>query len=91
MLAKHSQYVGRGREVRNQCSDLGRTLLDPVLDRAEVISTSCSWRAPVKGLVLGEALLSGIGDIHADEGLRATPPPSGERFTRGRAGASSTG
>jgi formamidopyrimidine-DNA glycosylase len=67
---------------------IGRDLLDPMLDRDTVIATMRSRRAPVKALLLDQSLVSGIGNIYADEGLwaaRTRYDTPGQTLTRGRA------
>jgi formamidopyrimidine-DNA glycosylase len=48
---------------------VGRDLLDPALDLDTVITRLRSRSAPVKSLLLDQQLVSGIGNIYADEGL----------------------
>lgn len=48
---------------------IARDLLDEHLDRASVVRTLRSRRAPIKSLLLHQGIISGIGNIYADEGL----------------------
>ncbi|MFE5775859.1 bifunctional DNA-formamidopyrimidine glycosylase/DNA-(apurinic or apyrimidinic site) lyase [Brachybacterium sp. NPDC056505] len=67
---------------------IGRDLLDPAQDRSAVIEVMRSRRAPIKALLLDQSLVSGIGNIYADEGLwaaRTRYDAPGETLTRGRA------
>ena len=50
---------------------VARDLLDPAIDLPEVARRMRTRRAPVKALLLDQALVSGIGNIYADEGLWA--------------------
>ncbi|UEJ83019.1 bifunctional DNA-formamidopyrimidine glycosylase/DNA-(apurinic or apyrimidinic site) lyase [Brachybacterium halotolerans subsp. kimchii] len=68
---------------------IGRDLLDPAQDREAVIAVMRARRAPIKALLLDQSLVSGIGNIYADEGLwaaRTRYDAPGETLTRGRAG-----
>ncbi|UQN30343.1 bifunctional DNA-formamidopyrimidine glycosylase/DNA-(apurinic or apyrimidinic site) lyase [Brachybacterium kimchii] len=67
---------------------IGRDLLDPAQDREAVIAVMRARRAPIKALLLDQSLVSGIGNIYADEGLwaaRTRFDAPGESLTRGRA------
>ncbi|PWH05500.1 bifunctional DNA-formamidopyrimidine glycosylase/DNA-(apurinic or apyrimidinic site) lyase [Brachybacterium endophyticum] len=67
---------------------IGRDLLDPSLDRDAAIAVLRTRRAPVKALLLDQSLISGIGNIYADEGLwsaRTRYDTPGNALTRGRA------
>ena len=48
---------------------IARDLLDEHLDRASVVRILRSRRAPIKSLLLHQGIISGIGNIYADEGL----------------------
>lgn len=48
---------------------IARDLLDEHLDRASVVRKLRSRRAPIKSLLLHQGVISGIGNIYADEGL----------------------
>ena len=50
---------------------IARDLLDPHLDEAGVIGRMRSSRRAVKTLLLDQGIVSGIGNIYADEGLWA--------------------
>ena len=50
-------------------SGIARDLLDEHLDRVSVVRTLRSRRAPIKSLLLHQGIISGIGNIYADEGL----------------------
>ena len=50
---------------------VGRDLLDPAADLPGVARRLRTRRAPVKALLLDQQLVSGIGNIYADEGLWA--------------------
>lgn len=52
-------------------SHIARDLLDPHLDRAQVVARLRASRRGVKTLLLDQGLVSGIGNIYADEGLWA--------------------
>ena len=48
---------------------IARDLLDPHLDRDRVVDVLGRRSAPIKSLLLDQSLMSGIGNIYADEGL----------------------
>lgn len=48
---------------------IARDLLDEHLDRDRVVEVLHGRRAPIKALLLDQAIISGIGNIYADEGL----------------------
>lgn len=48
---------------------IARDLLDPVLDRAAVVTALRARRTGLKRALLDQTLVSGIGNIYADEGL----------------------
>lgn len=50
---------------------IARDLLDPAVDLPAIARTIRSRRAPVKALLLDQGVVSGIGNIYADEGLWA--------------------
>jgi DNA-formamidopyrimidine glycosylase len=52
-------------------SRLARDLLDPALDRRAVIARMRSSRRAVKTILLDQHVVSGVGNIYADEGLWA--------------------
>ncbi len=48
---------------------IARDLLDPVLDRAAVVTALRARRTGIKRALLDQTLVSGVGNIYADEGL----------------------
>ena len=50
-------------------SHIARDLLDPHLDRVALAVTIVSKRAAIKKVILDQAVVSGIGNIYADEAL----------------------
>ncbi|WP_449384988.1 bifunctional DNA-formamidopyrimidine glycosylase/DNA-(apurinic or apyrimidinic site) lyase [Cellulomonas soli] len=48
---------------------IARDLLDPALDRQELVAAVRSRRTVIKRALLDQGLVSGIGNIYADEGL----------------------
>ena len=65
---------GRGDEaplLPAGATHIARDLLDPHLDEAGVIGRMRSSRRAVKTLLLDQGIVSGIGNIYADEGLWA--------------------
>jgi formamidopyrimidine-DNA glycosylase len=48
---------------------IARDLLDPVLDRAAVVAALRARRTGLKRALLDQTLVSGVGNIYADEGL----------------------
>ena len=65
---------GRGDEaplLPASATHIARDLLDPHLDEAGVIGRMRSSRRAVKTLLLAQGIVSGIGNIYADEGLWA--------------------
>ncbi|MGY5764800.1 bifunctional DNA-formamidopyrimidine glycosylase/DNA-(apurinic or apyrimidinic site) lyase [Brachybacterium sp. DNPG3] len=50
---------------------IARDLLDPAADLPEIARRIRSRRAPIKSLILDQGVVSGIGNIYADEGLWA--------------------
>ena len=64
---------------------IARDLLDPDLDRALVMARLRSSRRAIKTLMLDQTLVSGVGNIYADEGLwsaRLHGLRRGEELTR---------
>lgn len=65
---------GRGDEaplLPASAAHIARDLLDPHLDEAGVVGRMRSSRRAVKTLLLDQGIVSGIGNIYADEGLWA--------------------
>ena len=65
---------GRGDEaplLPAGATHIARDLLDPHLDEAGVVGRMRSSRRAVKTLLLDQGIVSGIGNIYADEGLWA--------------------
>ena len=65
---------GRGDEaplLPAGAAHIARDLLDPHLDEAGVVGRMRSSRRAVKTLLLDQGIVSGIGNIYADEGLWA--------------------
>ena len=63
---------GRGDEaplLPVSATHIARDLLDPHLDEAGVVGRMRSSRRAVKTLLLDQGIVSGIGNIYADEGL----------------------
>lgn len=54
-----------------EAAHIARDLLDPAVDRAGVVARMRASRRAVKTLLLDQGLVSGIGNIYADEGLWA--------------------
>lgn len=55
--------------VPEPVSHIARDLLDPFLDEAAVLSALRARRTGIKRALLDQTLVSGIGNIYADEGL----------------------
>ncbi|MGY4643040.1 bifunctional DNA-formamidopyrimidine glycosylase/DNA-(apurinic or apyrimidinic site) lyase [Cellulomonas sp. URHB0016] len=63
---------GRGADVPvvpAPVAHIARDLLDPALDRAAVVSALRARRTGIKRALLDQTLVSGVGNIYADEGL----------------------
>ena len=62
--------VGMERpEVPRLVAHIARDLLDPDLDRVALAVTMATKRTPIKKLLLDQTVVSGIGNIYADEAL----------------------
>jgi formamidopyrimidine-DNA glycosylase len=59
------------RRVPQQVSHIARDPLDPAFDEARVITRLLARRTGVKRALLDQGLLSGVGNIYADESLWA--------------------
>lgn len=57
--------------VPSQVAHIARDALDPLLDEAEVVRRIRAKRSAVKRILLDQTLISGIGNIYADEALWA--------------------
>ena len=76
------------RRVPQQVSHIARDPLDPALDEARVITRLLDRRTAVKRALLDQGLLSGVGNIYADESLwaaRVHPEQPTESLSRARA------
>ena len=58
-----------GQLIPQSVSHISRDLLDPLLDRAQVIANIRRRTAGIKQLILNQQVVSGIGNIYADEAL----------------------
>lgn len=78
---------GDGGRIPGSVAHIARDVLDPKLDEGDVIARIRRRRAGIKHVMLDQGLLSGIGNIYADEALwrsklhYATPA---ERITAAR-------
>ncbi|WP_166998267.1 bifunctional DNA-formamidopyrimidine glycosylase/DNA-(apurinic or apyrimidinic site) lyase [Paramicrobacterium fandaimingii] len=57
--------------IPSQMAHIARDVLDPALDKDAVISSIRSRRSAIKRVLLDQTLISGIGNIYADEALWA--------------------
>jgi len=76
------------RRVPQQVSHIARDPLDPAFDEPRVITRLLARRTGVKRALLDQGLLSGVGNIYADESLwaaRVHPEQPTESFSRARA------
>ncbi|MBD8141915.1 Fpg/Nei family DNA glycosylase [Frigoribacterium sp. CFBP 13605] len=76
------------RRVPQQVSHIARDPLDPAFDEARVITRLLDRRTAVKRALLDQGLLSGVGNIYADESLwaaRVHPEQPTESLSRARA------
>jgi formamidopyrimidine-DNA glycosylase len=74
--------------VPQQVSHIARDPLDPAFDEHRVITRLLARRTGVKRALLDQGLLSGVGNIYADESLwaaRVHPDQPTESFSRARA------
>ncbi|ARD41502.1 bifunctional DNA-formamidopyrimidine glycosylase/DNA-(apurinic or apyrimidinic site) lyase [Actinomyces gaoshouyii] len=55
--------------VPADAAHIARDLLDPALDRAAAVTRARSSRRAIKTVLLDQGIVSGIGNIYADEGL----------------------
>ncbi|RRD44119.1 bifunctional DNA-formamidopyrimidine glycosylase/DNA-(apurinic or apyrimidinic site) lyase [Buchananella hordeovulneris] len=63
---------GMGSDVArlpSSCAHIARDALDPALDVAQVAAAITRRRTPIKTLLLDQTIVSGIGNIYADEAL----------------------
>ncbi|MCI1674085.1 MAG: bifunctional DNA-formamidopyrimidine glycosylase/DNA-(apurinic or apyrimidinic site) lyase [Bifidobacterium tibiigranuli] len=60
---------GRGRSVPNSVADIAPDPLEPAFDEEAVIARMRASRASIKALLLDQRLISGVGNIYADEAL----------------------
>ncbi|MGI6785577.1 MAG: bifunctional DNA-formamidopyrimidine glycosylase/DNA-(apurinic or apyrimidinic site) lyase [Gleimia sp.] len=68
------QVAGWGSERRSiprSAAHIGRDPLDDAFDAGQVVSKIRQSRSPIKNLLLNQELVSGIGNIYADEALFA--------------------
>lgn len=68
MLLDDLQWHGEERLPR-RASHIARDLLDPLLDLDEVISKMRKRQAGIKSVLLNQEIVSGFGNIYADEAL----------------------
>lgn len=76
------------RRVPQQVSHIARDPLDPAFDESRVITRLLARRTGVKRALLDQGLLSGVGNIYADESLwaaRVHPEQPTESLSRARA------
>lgn len=81
----HRSWV---RRVPQQVSHIARDPLDPAFDEGRVITRLLARRTAVKRALLDQGLLSGVGNIYADESLwaaRIHPEQPTETLSRTRA------
>ncbi|MBP1241392.1 formamidopyrimidine-DNA glycosylase [Frigoribacterium sp. PvP120] len=74
--------------VPQQVSHIARDPLDPAFDEGRVLTRLLARRTGVKRALLDQGLLSGVGNIYADESLwaaRVHPEQPTESLTRARA------
>lgn len=68
-----SNAVGEGaswqNQIASQASHIARDPLDPHFDTDAVVAKIRSRHSGIKGILLDQAILSGIGNIYADEAL----------------------
>ena len=58
-----------GAELPGELAHIARDLFDPALDRAAVVERFRTRRSAVKRVLLDQGVVSGIGNIYADEAL----------------------
>lgn len=64
-------YVPGGAELPDPISHIARDLLDPLFDRPRVVRAVGSKHSGIKRVLLDQTVVSGIGNIYADEALWA--------------------
>ncbi|MDT3768127.1 bifunctional DNA-formamidopyrimidine glycosylase/DNA-(apurinic or apyrimidinic site) lyase [Gleimia hominis] len=69
----------QGDRVPTSAAHIARDPLDPLLDLAAVSRRIRASRTPIKTLLLNQAVVSGVGNIYADEALWATQIFGGRR------------
>ena len=62
-------WLGTGAELPSDLVHLGPDLLDPDLDLAALVSSVRRHRSGIKRVLLDQRVVSGIGNIYADEAL----------------------
>lgn len=62
-----------GAELPPEIAHIARDPLDPLFDPAEFASRLCRRQTGVKRAILDQTLISGVGNIYADESLWRTP------------------
>ena len=65
------QYVARGAELPAPLAHIGRDPLDPLFDIDQAIAVIRRRRSDIKRVLLDQTVVSGIGNIYADEALWA--------------------
>jgi formamidopyrimidine-DNA glycosylase len=62
-------WLDEGDDIPRALTGIAPDPFDPAFDGRRVVATLRSRRAPVKALLLDQAIVSGIGNIYADEAL----------------------
>ena len=60
---------GRAERIPARVSHIARDLLDPLADREHLVAETLRKRSRIKTVLLDQSVVSGIGNIYADEAL----------------------
>ena len=63
--------TAEGDEIPGRVSHIARDLFDPFVDDEQIINSIRSRKAGIKSLLLNQGIVSGVGNIYADEALWA--------------------
>ncbi len=78
-------FAERGADLPAEIAHIARDPLDPEFDEAAFVATVRRSRSGIKRLLLNQTVISGVGNIYADEALwraRVHGDRPGERLTR---------
>ncbi|MEY3407553.1 MAG: bifunctional DNA-formamidopyrimidine glycosylase/DNA-(apurinic or apyrimidinic site) lyase [Actinomycetota bacterium] len=69
MLIDEMLELENGERIPQRVSHIARDALDPEVDFAQVVADIRQRSAGIKSLILNQSIISGIGNIYADEAL----------------------